>query len=111
MQSVMRRKNKMPLFRFHKGSLHDSLATTIVIRNSNHLFEVISKLAQDKFDWLAEIEIQAYPSEGDNFDPRIGWYTHMVKANIYEKDVMHPVGFLSEPLDCIIDCVEDNSNE
>jgi hypothetical protein len=92
----------MPLFRFHRGGLEESLATTIIVKKFNDVVKAIvtSELVKATGqDWGAEFKIIPYPNEEDNFDPRIGWYTQMVMANIYEKDKMHPVGFLSEPLE------------
>lgn len=91
----------MPLFRFHRGSLHDSLQTTIVVKTFNDMVKAII----DSFDeemiksqtWGARFQVAPYPSEENNFDPRIGWYTRMVMVNIYEEEKMHPIGFLSEP--------------
>jgi hypothetical protein len=91
----------MPLFRFHRGGLSESLKTTVVVNNIDQLAIVIANsfdLAMlDKKNWNAEIKIEPYPSKDDNFDARIGWYTHLVTCNIYEADKMHPVGYLSEP--------------
>lgn len=93
----------MPLFRFHRGSLAESLKTTIVVKNFNDVVKaIVMSFDQEmlaKQDWGAEFKVIPYPEEGNNFDPRIGWYTHMVMANICEKDKMHPIGFLSEPLE------------
>jgi len=89
----------MALFRFHRGGLQDSLDTTIIVKSFQHLCAIIADHAAPADKWGASIKIEPYPEEGKNFDPRIGWYTYLVTANIYEKDKMHPIGFLSEPLD------------
>jgi hypothetical protein len=89
----------MPLFRFHRGSLEESLKTTVIIKNFNDLTKYI---VHDIDDWIInqhiplKIIIEPYPDEKDNFDSRIGWYTHIVRATLYEKDVLHVIGFLSE---------------
>jgi hypothetical protein len=91
----------MPLFRFHRGSLEASLQTTIIVKELNDIILAIvtSELVQATGqDWEAKFCIKPYPEEGHNFDVRIGWFTQIVTANVYEKDVMHVVGFLSEPL-------------
>lgn len=88
----------MPLFRFHRGGLHDSLQTTVIVDSIIELYVVISREANETCNWSASIEIEPYPMEGKNFDKRIGWFTHLVSANIYEQDKYHPIGFLSEPL-------------
>ncbi len=87
----------MPLFRFHRGSLTESLKTTIIVNSFQQLAAIIASHATPNADWGASIDVFPYPSEKDNFDPRIGWYTQMVTANIEEKDKMTPMGFLSEP--------------
>lgn len=93
----------MPLFRFHRGSLEESLKTTIVVKTFNDVVKAIVMSFNDetlaKPMWGAKFQIKAYPEEYDNFDPRTGWYMHMVLTNIYEEDKMQPVGFLSEPLE------------
>ena len=104
----------MPLFRFHRGGLHESLQTTVLVKNDIELMIVIASSLDYEMlknnNWGARLKIIPYPDE-NNFDARIGWYTHMVLGNILKEDVMHPIGFLSEPLECILDCVEDNDNE
>jgi hypothetical protein len=89
----------MALFRFHRGGLAESLATTVVVKTIPHLMSVISETMDSSSKWGARMTIEPYPWEGNNFDPRCGWYTHIVLANILEQDKMHPVGFLSEFLD------------
>lgn len=98
----------MPLFRFHRGSLADSLQTTILVKNKKelrqavkqHISEVYYMNSPDDF----ELEISPYPSEGNNFDSRIGWFTYMVALTITCPDNANvksiyasPIGFLSEP--------------
>ncbi len=92
----------MPLFRFHRGSLDDSLKTTIVVKTFNDMvkaiiFDSVSIEANPK--WGARFSVEPYPSKNNNFDARIGWYTHIVMTNLYEEDKMHPIGFLSKPFD------------
>ena len=94
----------MPLFRFHKGGLHESLQTTIIVKTFNELVKAIvtsEELSEFIYNanWGAKFHVEPYPSEETCFDKRIGWYTQMVTANIYEEDKMHPIGFLSEPLE------------
>lgn len=92
----------MALFRFHRGGLQESLATTIIVRTFNDMVKAIlfnheiSKITQP-ITWGARFSVKPYPNVGNCFDRRIGWYTQMVMANIYEEDKMHPIGFLSEP--------------
>lgn len=90
----------MPLFRFHRGGLDESLQTTRMVKDIKDLIKLIE---HDWIEWPLinknfNIEIEAYPSTGACFDRRIGWYTHIVTADIVEVGKMHPIGFLSEPL-------------
>lgn len=94
----------MPLFRFHRGGLHESLQTTIIVKTFNDMAKAIVTSFElsgfiDKASWPAQFKVEPYPFKDDNFDARIGWYTQMVTANMYEEDKMHPIGFLSEPFD------------
>lgn len=92
----------MPLFRFHRGSLEESLTTTVIVRNTDDLACVIALEMVDineNGEWAAHIDIHPYPSDDNHFDPRTGWYTHLVRANVYRPDEMHPVGYLSEPIE------------
>ena len=92
----------MALFRFHRGGLHESLQTTIIVKTFNDVVKAIVMSFDDEMlkaqQWGAKFEIIPYPELGNTFDQRIGWYTQMVLCNLYEEDKMHPVGFLSEPL-------------
>lgn len=89
----------MALFRFHRGGLAESLATTVVVKSIPHLISILAESVHKSSTWGARVTIEPYPMESKNFDPRCGWYTHIVLANILEPDKMHPVGFLSEALD------------
>jgi hypothetical protein len=94
----------MPLFRFHRGSLKESLQTTIIVKTFNDMVKAIVTSLElsdyiAKAKWGASFSVKPYPSEGNNFDERIGWFTHIVTANMYEQNKMHPIGFLSEPLE------------
>ena len=91
----------MALFRKHRGGLAESLQTTIVVKTFNDIVKAIvmdNDLIKANPPWGAKFSIEPYPSAEDNFDSRIGWYTHIVCTNLYEEGKMHPVGFLSEPL-------------
>lgn len=92
----------MPLFRFHRGGLAESLQTTIVVKTFNDMVKaIVTSFELSRFieeaKWGAHFKVEPYPSKDECFDARIGWYTQMVTANIYEEDKMHPIGFLSEP--------------
>lgn len=94
----------MPLFRFHKDSLDASLATTIIVKNKEellaHIYSAMRKwiFMDDDNDDNLQLEIEPYPSKDDNFDARIGWFTHIVIAKYFDT-ITSPVGFLSEPLE------------
>jgi len=88
----------MPLFRFHREELIDSLSTTVIIQGSNELYLLLSKDKPLYCDWDFFIEINPYPDDKNNFDKRIGWFTQIVLTNLYDKKKMEPIGFLSEPL-------------
>lgn len=92
----------MPLFRFHRGCLNESLATTVIVRNMNELMYVIQHRHEEfsgKYKKCFGIIIEPYPFKDHNFDKRIGWYTQIVTSDILEKGIFFPEGFLSEPLD------------
>lgn len=97
----------MALFRFHRGGLQDSLMTTVIVKNINELSSLIFNYIEP---WVniksvddIELTIESYPSE-NNFDSRIGWYTHLVSFIVkvdnphYSSIKASPVGYLSEPL-------------
>lgn len=91
----------MPLFRFHRGGLQDSLETTIIVKTRDELLARILDSSsfgiRDAAYGNYELKIDPYPFKEICFDSRIGWYTQIVTGNIYEEDKFHPIGFLSEP--------------
>lgn len=91
----------MPLFRFHRGGLDESLKTTIIVRTFNDMVKAIIDSFDEKMianaRWGARFSVEAYPDKESCFDKRIGWYTQIVCTNLFEEDKMNPVGFLSEP--------------
>lgn len=90
----------MALFRYHRGGLSDSLATTIVVNTKKELELIIALWHSDvcSVPFRVNLEIFPYPDANTCFDRRIGWYTHMVTADLFEKDKFQPIGFLSEAL-------------
>ena len=89
----------MALFRQHRGSLEESLKTTVIVRNNVEITYAIidwfkTQVELDFRKVWSSILIEQYGK--DNFDKRIGWYTHIVKFEIEGKIVV--AGFLSEPL-------------
>ena len=92
----------MPLFRFHRSGLHESLQTTIIVKTFNDMVKAIvfaDSVIEANPPWGARFLVEPYIIDGNCFDPRIGWYTQIVTTNLYEEDKMHPVGFLSEPFE------------
>lgn len=97
----------MPLFRFHRGGLQDSIDTTIIVKDLYDLHRTCQPFVNEMF-WMKApddftLEISPYPSADDCFDRRIGWYTHIVLLNINNPCNPHikninavPIGFLSE---------------
>lgn len=96
----------MALYRKHRGTLEESLKTTVIIKNINDLKKVIFE------DW--EMWRNAERSDGtkltDDFqikidpyygacDYRCGWYTQIVSANIDTIGRFDACGYLSEPLE------------
>jgi hypothetical protein len=93
----------MPLFRFHRGGLHESLQTTIIVKTFNDVVKaiVMSDWVDHNPTWGAKFSVEPYPSKDHNFDARIGWFTHLVCTNLWKEDKMVPIGYLSEPLGVI----------
>jgi len=99
----------MPLFRRQRAMLDESLATTIIVKNMEELRHAIWV---DWHEWLGhpeaahcnfknfhvKVEAPFNLSIEDTFDPRCGWYTHYVSADLMCEGEFHIVGFLSEPL-------------
>lgn len=96
----------MPTFRFHKGSLNESMKTCRVVNNKNELAKLITswnhgfereRLKDDP------VCIGHYCSPDDlsinfyAFDKRIGWNTHIVmhKSGCVTRDD-YVIGFLSD---------------
>ena len=100
----------MPLFRRPRALLDESLETTEVVRNKSDLRKSIMK---DWETWLdhpgaahtnfKDFEIKIFiPFDlpfNSSFDPRCGWYTHYVYADLMCKGEFHMVGYLSEAID------------
>lgn len=90
----------MPLFRFHRGSLEESIKTTIIVKTFNDVVHAIvfeNSVIDANTTWGARFNYEPYPDKQNCFDKRIGWYTQIVTCNLYEENKMHPIGFLSEP--------------
>lgn len=101
----------MALFRKHRGSLADSLKTTVIVKNMHHLRDAIY---EDWAMWEGALRkkddkpfskdcfnIKIEPYYGD-IDERCGWYTQIVSADLEVKDEFMAIGYLSEPLSPIV---------
>jgi hypothetical protein len=99
----------MPVFRFHRGSLNESMQTCVVVKNKEDLFNYISsfnkatgKLREksDRFCISSSIrDIDQLKILPYIFDTRIGWNTHLVLIhNTCVTQDAYPIGFLSDAL-------------
>lgn len=98
----------MPTFRFHKGSIEDSLKTSIVVKSKKELAESISNFnhASGLYNEInPSVSIGHYVDEKDLkiipyvFDSRIGWNTHLVIEKGRCTQEAFIVGFLSDGFD------------
>lgn len=82
--------NKDPLlFRLHRGSLDEAMATVIEIESYDHLIAHILL----HYSELTFIGLQVEPYV---FDTRIGWDTHIVRGVLgVDPVICYPVGFLN----------------
>jgi len=92
----------MALFRFHKGTLEESLKTTIIVKDIYDLLEKLAcwweKEVCISADRLSMYQWQLLIDKKEKFDDRCGWYSHLVIFQVRNSDNI-PVGFLSEPLE------------
>ena len=84
----------MALFRFQRGSLEESLKTTIIVKNMKELHNAISDCYRE-MQLINKLEVQI--DHKQIFDDRCGWYTHLVSMKI-DNGAFCAIGFLSEPL-------------
>lgn len=90
----------MALFRFHRGSLEESLKTTIIVKDIHDLLERLAEWWEEAHstdrstmkEWQVHIDIR------QQFDERCGWFTHTVSFRVGDNEST-AIGFLSEPLD------------
>lgn len=92
----------MALFRKHRGSLDESLKTTIIVKSKKDLIRIIlddyNESGYRPIELFGEnIEIKIEPYCG--LDLRCGWYTQLVMSDAIEKGFFTVSGYLSEPLD------------
>lgn len=95
----------MPLFRHHRGGLADSLKTTIIVKDIRDLLDKIIKDFDRNWYIFNPKEIIIKIDEDEVFDARCGWYSHYVLVKGLYDDKFQCVGYVSEPLDDNIDCV------
>lgn len=100
----------MALFRLCRGTLEDSLSTTVIVHTINEIKEAVKQalLAPWLEDKRYKLKIREFnikirlPYEKIELhkalDKRCGWYTHYVCADVLEEGVFKMVGILSEPL-------------
>lgn len=79
------------LFRFHRGSLADSMDTVVEIKDLEHLVNLIEE------SWA--VQIDALKIEQYMKDDRIDWDTQIVSIRVCADGncVTYPVGFLNQP--------------
>lgn len=89
----------MPLFRFHRLLLEDSLKTVITVYSKEELEGILLRQWQSFFsdpDMKIKVEVKPYV-----YDKRINWDTQIVTSTIYNKNMEEQFsgveGFLSEP--------------
>jgi len=66
----------MVKFRWHRGSLDDSMATVVEFDGSIH--GLIDILKADALPWFPPLELDQVKVIHYGYDPRIEWHTHMV---------------------------------
>lgn len=84
----------MPLFRFNRKTLDESLKTAIIVTN----IDDIIKAALEEFDNIPHTNYGLKVSINYNRLNLIvnGWLNHKVCMNLYMDKIMTPIGFLSE---------------
>jgi hypothetical protein len=95
----------MPLFRNKRGTLEESLTTTVIIKTMDELkkhiwidYEIWRGAIRKDGTPLEDFDIKIEPYYGE-CDYRCGWYTQIVSINAEDKNRFDTIGFLSEPLD------------
>ena len=96
----------MPLFRFHRGGLHESLQTTVIVKTpddlSNIAFDAMKQWVNIQSINDIELTIEPYLTENNFILESVGthkWYQLKckVKNPHFSNIAAHPLGFLSEP--------------
>lgn len=93
----------MPLFRLHRGSLEESLKTTIIVKTIEDIKVEIFRARIFAGEKYFELNLDSFIIEikphGDYMDKRCGWYTQLVTTDFLNKGNLLAVGYLSEPLE------------
>lgn len=100
----------MPLFRWNRETLKESIKNTVIVKSKLELRKLIeqdflevwkdhptSKERIENFNIIIKIPWDMTLQE--SFDNRCGWYTHYVLNDIFKEGEFHVCGFLSEPLE------------
>ena len=78
-------------FRFHRGSLEESMACMYDVMNRNELLDIINEQWPFKNNPILDVEISRYV-----YDDRIGWDTYIVIG--YFNGCRHVIGFTNGEL-------------
>ena len=89
----------MPLFRFHRATLEESLTTTLLVGSLEELRSCIDEsMAQSMAAGIVEYDIDV--DVNYTFDRRCGWYSRYVKVRCKDENMgWFVVGVLSEPFE------------
>ena len=96
-------------FRFHRGSLDDSLETVIAVNSKQELLDILNKSYANWYDGKIIYKLNNLHIEPYGYDERIKWHTFIVTldpVSIYYPDAResltiegHVVGFMSGALE------------
>ena len=96
----------MALYREHRRTLEESLTTTVIVKYIKDIKKIIYKIFKqyegcDQITNLHNftVKIDCPVSLKESLDPRCGWYSQYVLADIMKKDVFTIQGMLSEPFE------------
>jgi hypothetical protein len=68
------------LYRDHRGLLADSMKTVVELPATRlALFCHLHKIGENPRK-MQDVKVERYPTTGNNFDKRIGWYTFIVSV-------------------------------
>lgn len=88
----------MPLFRFHRGGLKESLLTTVIVKTEGELCAILQKFVIDNYGKLSGERFSIdFNTTFSLLDPRCGWYSVPVNMSFHKMDDSFTIGFLSEP--------------